>query len=86
MIYGALSDRAGVVVSEALLVLRRDRTRVDADPHRAAVFAGRLCEERDLLGDRARLLVVVEVARVVADLVDVRSDEGGELVALLEVY
>ena len=47
---------------------------------------GRFSNQRDLVADRLLLLVVVEVARVVADLVHVRRDERDQAVVLLEVH
>ena len=62
-----------------------DRAAVDADADRAVVLARHVDELRDLLRDRLLRLDVVEVARVVADLLDVRRDLLGEPVVLLEV-
>ncbi len=64
---------------------RVDAAAVDADPQRAVVGAGDVDQEADLLRDRLLLLVVVEVAGVVAHLVHVGSHLGGEAVVLLQV-
>ena len=66
---------ADVVVAEARVVLGRDRARVDADAQRAAVLRAR--RRRGTRPCRATgfvLLVVVQVAGVVADLVDEGRD------------
>ena len=62
------------------LSLGVDAAAVDADADRAVVLAGDVGQEADLLRDRLLLLVVVEVAGVVADLVHVgrhRARPGG---------
>src|SRR5690348_18017825 len=56
------------------------RSRVDADAHRALVARGDVDEERNLVAHTLVLLVVVEVAGVVADLVDEGRDRFREAI------
>ena len=75
-----------VVLRVAGLHLGVDAAAVDADADGEVVVTRHVHQEADLLAHRPRLLVVPEVAGVVADLVDVRGHALGEAVALLEVH
>ena len=66
-------------------LLRIDGTGVDADADRAAVRAGDVDEIRDLGADRLLALDVVEVPRVVAELLHERRDAFGQAVIFLQV-
>ena len=82
---GAGHDRRNVVARVALEHPRVDRAAVDAHPDRAVVVRGGLGDKGDLVGDALLLLVVVQVAGVVADLVHMRRDLDAEAVVLLQV-
>jgi hypothetical protein len=85
MVDRARDDGGDVVVRETLVVLRRDRAGIHADPQGDPVAPRDVDEPRDLLDRRLLALVVVQVAWVVADLLDERRDELGEAVVLLQV-
>jgi hypothetical protein len=86
VIYSALDDRADMVISEALFVFRSDRASVHSYSYSAGMFTGCLGYERDLISDGAALLVVMEMAGVVSNLVYVWRDIRDESVALLKVH
>ena len=85
MVRGRLDDRrkliAGVLVEER----RRDRSAVDADSNRDIVVAGDVDEPLYLILDGLRLLDMVQMARVVANLIDMRRDLVRDLVVLLQI-
>ena len=85
---GAMFERAGdngghVVVAVALLDARVDGAAVHAHAQGAVVTFGGLRDESDLLLHRLVLFVVMEMAGVVAQLVDMRRHLGTEPVVLL---
>ena len=88
--HAAVIDRAGhdrghMILSEALLVVGSDRASVDADAQREAVLARDPDEVGDLLLHGLVLLVVVQVAGVVAQLVDEGRDLLRQPVVLLQI-
>ena len=64
---------------------RIDAAAVDADADRAVVIAGDADQVPHFFLPRLFALVVIEVARVVAELVDVRGDTFGKAVVLLQI-
>ena len=85
MLRGAGHNRRNVVARIPLEHPRIDRAAVDPHPDRAVVIRGGLSDEGDLLGDALLLLVVVQVPRVVADLVHMRRNLHAEAVVLLQI-
>jgi hypothetical protein len=78
-------ELGGIGAAELLLQLGVDRAAVHPDPESEVVLRGHFGDEGDFVAGRLLFLVVVEVARVVTDLVDVRRDLRGEPIVLLEV-
>jgi hypothetical protein len=68
-----------------LLVLGVHRAAIDADAQGATVLAGLLRDEPNFVADWLLLLLVVEVAGVVPNLVHVRSHLDGQSVVFLQV-
>ena len=64
---------------------RIDRAAIHAHAHRTVVLAGHVGQEPDLVLPRLAALVMIQMARVVADLVDVRGDVAGQAIVLLQV-
>ena len=62
---------------------RIDRSAIDAHPHGDVMLDGQLDQEAHLVLPRALRLVVIQVARVVADLVDPGGHLGGDAIVLL---
>ena len=86
MLLGTCEHRSDRIMRiEFVLDRRIDRTAVDADSNRAVVGRRSLDDELDFILPSLRLLVMVQVPWVVADLVDVRGDLGDESVVLLKV-
>ena len=86
MLEGAFEHRRDRIVRVVLLLLRRiDAAAVHADAHRTVIVAGDLGQIPHLVLPRLLALVVIQVARVVADLVDVRRDQLRQPVVLLQI-
>ena len=77
--------RDRIVLRHTLPSVRIDAAAVHADADRAVVVAGDLDQIPHLLLPRLGSLVVIKMARVVADLVDVRRDDFGQPVVLLQI-
>jgi hypothetical protein len=86
MVEGAVEHRREAVRRIVLRLLGRiDAAAVDADADGAVVVASDGDQIADFLLPGLLALVVVEVARVVAELVDVRREPLGEPVVFLQI-
>ena len=86
VLQGAVDHGVDAILLGILLPLGRiDRTAVHAHADGAVVLAGHVDEELHLVLPRLAPLVMVQVARVVADLVDHRRDVGRQAIVLLEI-
>jgi hypothetical protein len=86
VVKGRRDHRVHAVLGVSVFHLRIDAAAVDSDTDRTVVIPRNVGEESNLLEDGSLALVVVEVAGVVSQLVDVGRDRGRETVALLEVH
>jgi hypothetical protein len=83
---GAFEHRRDRVVLVELLFLGRiDAAAIDADAEGTVVVPRDGGDVSHLVLPRAGRLVVIEVARVVADLIDVRGDQLGQAVVFLQI-
>ena len=80
-----LDDRGQLIARVLVEKRRRDRSAVDADANRDVVVARDIDQPFHLLLDGLRLLDMVQMPRVVANLVDVRRDPVGDFVVLLQI-
>ena len=87
MFPGAFEHRGDRIVPVVLLSLDRIHTpAIDAHPEGTAVLLGHTGQVPDLVLPRLVLLVVVQVPRVVPDLVDVGRNQLRQPVALLKIH
>src|SRR5579863_9410730 len=85
MVNGRLDDRGELVARMPLEKRRRHRTAVDADADGEVVVARDVDQPLYLVRNRLGLFDVMEMAWVIADLVDVRRDLVGDTVVFLQV-
>ena len=86
VLQGAVDHGVDAIFLGIFLPLGRiDRAAVHAHADGTVVLAGHVDEELHLVLPRLGPLVMVQVARVVADLVDRRRDVGSQAIVLLEI-
>jgi hypothetical protein len=85
MVQRRLHQRFELVAGIAGEEFRRDRATVDADADGAAGVARDCRQPADFVLDRLVTFDVMQVARVVADLIDVRADALRQTIVFLQV-
>jgi len=85
MVERRLHDRLELIAGVAFEECGRDRAAVHPDADRDVGVLGDRHQPRDLVGHRLVALDVMQMAGVVANLVDMRGDGGGQSVVLLQI-